>query len=262
MSEIEIGWRELFGRIGPVRADDPTVVRIRREVIPIVFVPGIMGSRMKRTRPGPRSVPEAREVGLAWEPEVVLGIWRPFETIRRGSWLYSHFGNASPESRKGQIIGTSFDEDYLEVVGRTPDGDLDHADRTLASATRDVAGAFERGWAGVSMASYGAVMRSLESHEWSEPVSDCFDLPVHGFGYNWTQSNTESGRNLAGYIDRVIAGYEADGHDCRRVSSRTRWAGSSPAQPPACSKRPDRRPCSACSTGSSRPRARPGRTGA
>lgn len=217
MNILEVGWREFVGQFGPVQADEPTTVRIRREVIPVVFVPGIMGSRMKRTRSGPDEAPKARDVGLAWEPEVELGWWRPFETIRRGSWLYSHFGNESALSRKGQIIGTAFSDTYLEVVGRTPDGELDETDRPLASASRDMPGAFERGWGGVSMASYGAVLRALENYDWTEPVGDCFDLPVHGFGYNWTQSNAESGKDLAAYIARTIEGYRAKGHECTRV---------------------------------------------
>lgn len=43
------------------------------------------------------------------------------------------------------------------------------------------------------------------------------DNPVHAFGYNWLQSNLESGAALSAFIDKTIAQYNKDGRICKRV---------------------------------------------
>ena len=210
--ELRVGWRSLFGDIRPVPADARVTIRVEREVIPIIFVPGIMGSRLKRTRSGPMGV----EPGKAWEPEFSLDWRTPLRGTSRARWFASRFLNQSAEYRMAQLIGEQHDPDYLEVLGRTPEGGVDDGDRRHAAGTEDVRGAFERGWVGISQDSYGAVLRELDGREWSEPVRHCFDLPVHAFGYNWSQSNVTSGEQLVDYAERVVRGYAAE-RECRRV---------------------------------------------
>jgi pimeloyl-ACP methyl ester carboxylesterase len=210
---IDLGWRDLFAEIRPVPTDAAVTVRVERAVIPIIFVPGIMGSRLKRMRPGP--TPSSQALTIAWEPELLLGF--KLRTARRLGWLVRNFVLADAESRKAQLIGTRFDEGYLEVVGRTPEGTVDEGDREHAGETADVPGAYERGWVGVSMESYGPILRHLSTLEWSEPVRHCFDLPVHAFGYNWSQSNITSGEQLVDYADRVVRLYAEAGRECEHV---------------------------------------------
>ena len=235
--DVEIGWRDLFGDVGPVRTDEPTTVHVEREVVPVVFVPGIMGSRLKRMRPGP--TPSSQELTIAWEPELLLGV--RFRTAARLTWLVRKFVLADAESRKAQLIGTRFDPDYLEVVGRRPDGSLDPDDRVHAATTADDLGAYERGWAGVSMESYGPLLRRLTDAEWSEPVRHCFDLPVHAFGYNWSQSNIDSGEQLADHLGRVVRHYADAGRECRHVILVTHSMGGLVARA-ACQQLAESRP--------------------
>jgi pimeloyl-ACP methyl ester carboxylesterase len=41
--------------------------------------------------------------------------------------------------------------------------------------------------------------------------------PVHAFGYNWLQSNDQSGAQLNELIDRLIAQYDGGGRSCKQV---------------------------------------------
>ena len=201
---IDIEWPELFGEIGTIETDQPAHVRVNREVIPVVFVPGIMGSRLKRTRPSGMPGAMGQDVGMAWDPQ---DNW----------WLFNNFSNESPTDRKSQLVGVHFDSTYLEVIGRTPAGGLDPADREFNDTFEDVPGSFDRGWVGVSASSYGDVLRALTRRSWSEPVRHCFDLPVHAYGYNWSDSNDASGAKLVQHLSRVVSEYTRDGRKCERV---------------------------------------------
>ena len=43
------------------------------------------------------------------------------------------------------------------------------------------------------------------------------ETPVHVFGYNWTGSNDDAGKQLAAYIEEVIAFYKCQGRICEHV---------------------------------------------
>lgn len=46
-NEVRVGWRALFRRIDGLYANRENHLVIDREVVPVIFVPGFMGSRLR-----------------------------------------------------------------------------------------------------------------------------------------------------------------------------------------------------------------------
>ena len=64
INRIDIGWQDLFKPILGLKTapeNDPLInqIAIRKETLPIILVPGIMGSRLKRASGGDK----------AWDPD-------------------------------------------------------------------------------------------------------------------------------------------------------------------------------------------------
>lgn len=169
---IELSWKDLFKPI-KLEAGKPASFVIRKEAIPIIFVPGIMGSRLKRTSDGEK----------VWDPDA------------KGFMLWN-YGMAWVDAadKKAALIGPTFNKDFL-----TPLLDDQEHNREYFGPERDALG-----WGGVAWSSYGEVLTALVSHAWPTAVQACFDLPVYAFGYNWSASNVDSGRALKEYIDTVV----------------------------------------------------------
>ena len=183
---IKIKWQDIWKDIPGLKTEVMTnKIEIDREVIPIIVVPGIMGSRLKKG--GNR----------AWDPDDLL-------------FMAGLFGTAGPFEKKHMMIGQHFSDGYLQV-------DNDNAKHNKKKPCTVYKDAAARKWGGVSWGFYGALIENLHRREWVEPVRHCFELPVHACGYNWTASNRKSGEYLAKYIKDVIDGYTKQGRVCKQV---------------------------------------------
>ena len=162
---------------------------IEREVLPIIFVPGIMGSRLLNQK-GDR----------VWDPDDAKFMLRNYGLL----WA------TTAKSRKSLVVGNEFKSNYLDVSN----ADSKH-NKVFANGmdpTRD-----KRGWGGVSWTSYGEILKALQNREWDQSVNLFYELPVHAFGYNWTASNGLAGEKLAIYINKVMAGYTKSNRKCTKV---------------------------------------------
>jgi triacylglycerol esterase/lipase EstA (alpha/beta hydrolase family) len=185
INTIEIDWQGLFKPIEGLQTSPQGTrvmngIVVKPEIIPIIFVPGIMGSRLR----------QSGNEGKAWDPDAPV-----FMGVKYGL-------QGTPNRRKQMLIGgQSHDGSYLAV---DPDNDK------VPDIGKD------KGWGGVAWSFYGRILKALTAHEWPNLVHACFDLPVYAFGYNWTDSNFESGRQLAKAIEKIIDenGKEAQ---CRQV---------------------------------------------
>ncbi len=185
INRIKIEWQALFHpieglRTGPQNAHVINEITIKRETVPIIFVPGIMGSRLEYVKGGQK----------AWDPDNPL-------------FMYRNYGlsNVDPEDRKLCLIGDqSHNPNFLKVC---------------KDSSKIPKGTGEKGWGGVAWSFYGKIIEKMTSYQWPEPLSQCFEFPVYAFGYNWTSSNDESGQKLSEYIDEVI-GNHADSN-CKHV---------------------------------------------
>jgi hypothetical protein len=95
---IKINWRELFGPIPGFQCGEGLSNRleIEREIIPIIFVPGIMGSRLKN-----------QKGSKVWDPDDAL-----FMVDRYGKF------SVTAQKRKVLVIGEHFDI-CLSTIHRT-----------------------------------------------------------------------------------------------------------------------------------------------
>ncbi len=156
--------------------------------LPIVFVPGIMGSRL-RNRSSRRMV---------WDPDRYVG---------RGS-LGSHAISFTAGKRRALVgpPGRGFNARYLEVDPGAVGGTL----------TQD---RINRGWGGVHQGSYLSFLSWLdltaETPAAGQVPRGCFNLKyeVWVHPYNWTDDNANSGSTLGRTVADAVA--SASRHEAR-----------------------------------------------
>jgi hypothetical protein len=211
--------------------------------VPIIFVPGIMGSNLK-----------AKLDILNFQTKVVIPadepVWRVDGTVALAKeWL----------SRKQDQYQLRFQHDKVAVDDR---GKIlvDSKTNKTPNAGLTEAQARDLGWGTVSAAFYGdfldwldgqlnqpgrelrngelrdnQALTSLKQTAIQNPLGvqpgfpekslspEDLDLllkadnPVHAFGYNWLQSNLKSGEALARFIDQTIHFYADTGRTCKQV---------------------------------------------
>ncbi|MDD2335675.1 MAG: alpha/beta hydrolase [Geobacteraceae bacterium] len=213
---IDIDWPDLFRPILTSKTNFFNRIRVRREVIPIIFVPGAMGSRLKR----------GSEV--VWDPDDRVG-------------MFNRYGRkkCTPAKRKEFLIGPQFNPEWLQVS----EDDAKHNQKffSMTDPWRD-----HRGWGGVLWTYYGELLEELQNYNWNKPVCSedkdkkkelagkCFEFPVHAFGYNWTDSCLNTGKKLAEKIDEIINGYKKRGRLCEYVIIVTHSMGGLVARSACC----------------------------
>lgn len=185
------------------------------QAIPIIFLPGIMGSPLIATGTNKKLV---KKGGWAWFPD------------QPATWvggLRDSYRALSPAQRK-QLLDpkmtralTAADRDHHEVVA-------EHIGSVLPMSV-----AFQRGWGTVAVASYGKILQFLESQlkfivtsqdepypgmqgvlspdleKWGKlqgayvpldkpalRAAAKFRYPVFAMGYNWLESNGEAAKHL------------------------------------------------------------------
>lgn len=182
-------------------------------VIPVVFIPGVMGSNLRSNRNNGQKI---------WNLDSMAGI--------TGTW----FG-VSADTRKKKL-----DPSITEV---DDSGKVDEKDETFLLKTRQ-----QRGWGSVAYTSYAPFLSWLQDElndfeaaaqgergklltsKQSMDVGNIslkqeeIDLtyrylyPVFAVGYNWLQSNADSAIDLATKIDKeIIQFYQEKGRKCEKV---------------------------------------------
>jgi pimeloyl-ACP methyl ester carboxylesterase len=226
------------------------------KVIPVIFVPGIMGTNLKVRS----DLPRANEAGLRpGEPA-----WRPPNGKLEGfmeAWKWSKRDAA----QRQRIL----DPDSLEVDSL---GALPGSGATLTEAEMR-----ERGWGQVHAESYGAFLARLQEHldstfelngtqrkvrdHW-QAVMNCdparwgvrdmpqlteldlekyagYHYPVYAVGYNWLASCALSAVRLRKHVEAIIKHWTACKCECQQVILVTHSMGGLVAR--ACARQiPDR----------------------
>lgn len=175
-------------------------VVVQREAIPLIVVPGIMGSRLRQAATG----------RVVWDPPD--GIWSSIGA----AW---DWGRADEVERHRRLIGEDFNEGFLEVDRRD-----EKAMRDRDVPADKAAQAVARGWGEVHWDSYGKLLRFLEGCDLGE-MRKVFAFPVYAVGYNWTASNRAAGKRVATRIQEIIAENNNDKTFCERVITITHSMG-------------------------------------
>lgn len=183
-------------------------------VIPVIFVPGVMGSNL---------------VEKGGDPEEAVR-WRLDSAATAGRWALA---DMDAKARREHLRPHSMDVDTEGVV---PD-DMSIPAEELR----------RRGWGEVGALSYGEWLRWLETalNDHDDPhagervklmkdalgamageaalsydevrLSYRYRFPVYACGYNWLASNIESAKRLGRRIDEVIARYRNERKKCEKV---------------------------------------------
>lgn len=203
-------WPELLKKLTDIEVGKPLDVSLKKEAVPIVFVPGIMGSRLKRG------------ADKVWDPDS-----KPFMLWNYGMvWV-------GPKDKKEALIGKGdFKPNDLEPHGDDADHNEKFAD--VDARTPPAWGtAAERGWGTVSWNTYGEILTKLQAKDtFPAPVQAFFDFPVYAVGYNWAGSNVDAGAALAKRIGEIVKKHDTEETTCKKVivvthsmgGLVTRWA--------------------------------------
>lgn len=155
-------------------------------VTPIIFVPGVMGSRLKMPS------------GSNWDPDswTTMGSWALLQDNQ------AEFDSLSVDLTPNVGLLTTFNSPsliennpLLSAISKVP---------SVQSAVQFYA---ERGWTTISWNFYEAILIALETtfNAVASPFIVSIDHPVYAFGYDWRQSNATSGQKLVSFIDAVLA---------------------------------------------------------
>jgi pimeloyl-ACP methyl ester carboxylesterase len=233
-------------------------------VIPVVVVPGIMGTNLRAKTKPPSEKDQNQEVG-AGKPA-----WRPPNTMPGGLWDAFRWDRLKPKQR--QLL---LDPDTLEVDDDGPPH-IPHGDGRL-HIHPDLAR--QRWWGELYADSYGGLLCALETRlnetfrgigpngerriqqhwkvvmacdpkKWGlpqmKPLTEAelenharHHYPVYGAGYNWLRSSLEASQRLEQRILEIIDYWKGLKRKCDQVILVTHSMGGLVAR--ACAKRiPDK----------------------
>ena len=154
--------------------------------LPIVFVPGIMGSRLRR-RGGP----------LVWDPDNAID-WNPFAESQGSLAANALSGAAAKRRALVAAPGQPHTSTYLQVDRGRVGGNL--------TQTR-----IDRGWGGVYQSSYYSFLAWMDMTA-QQPASGqvprgCHAVRYEVFAhpYNWTDDNRNSARGLQQTVAQAVA---------------------------------------------------------
>lgn len=218
--------------------------------IPVVFIPGIMGSNLRMT--SQRSKELKRDDNISWRPDATMDtLAMVFKSPAQRQMMLDpeatevdRYDLNDPEAdrRHKNVSGVS----YVHAPGSKKGvEDKDERDRQARL----------RGWSEVMFSSYGDLLQTLESRlnqmcedgkprgSWTSgdrgtvdvdpkrwgassgealsakelgAISDAW-YPVHAIGYNWLRSNGEAAKDVAQRIREIIAFYKKLKFDCSKV---------------------------------------------
>jgi hypothetical protein len=209
-----------------------------RKVTPIVFVPGIMGSNLKVKEDKQSADTVRRRMGVG-SSDPIPNPWSPPNGISEGLSEVKQWKGRTPRTRQALLSGDTTTVDDMGFLKISLDG------MSLSNVTsNNTEEARFRGWGTVHWDSYGAFLLYLEGElrglqdpgleqkcaEWhtllhaGDPKKSKapaqlkvqeddlkkmskYWFPVYACGYNWINSNAESGQHLLDTIEKIVEVY-------------------------------------------------------
>lgn len=211
-------------------------------VIPVVFLPGIMGSNLISSEKQvwrERNIPYGKnESGFVeWRPddETTMGVhWATTGPQRRKETMQADKTKVSRDglgvSRGAEILGYS--KSFMKFRGWGEVANMSYID-TLIWLERELSChadpkvntrerlPVEKPVSGQLNQTHknrlvdGEDKLSLTTKDIARSYK--YQFPVHAFGYNWLQTNAEAGSKLATRIDDIIKHYQKQGQRCAQV---------------------------------------------
>jgi len=208
-------------------------IKIPNRVIPVIFVPGVMGTNLMQKKPT--------------QDEVSVPIWVMNDSSKLDGLLIAK--NWGPKDAKERKILLNPQTTEVYDGGTLPSGAAPGFIHTGATQTEKDAELRRRGWGEVAEKSYGKWLTWLETQlnnpeyyrtgvppellrhlvacpPGVEPLTKAegslayrYQFPVHVVGYNWLQSNADSANRLQKKIIEFMNYYNTkiNGHTCEKV---------------------------------------------
>ncbi|MEL6679008.1 MAG: hypothetical protein AAFQ51_09890, partial [Pseudomonadota bacterium] len=207
-------------------------------VLPVIFVPGIMGSRLRRGTQSrwdpPHSAPNdaamARDRSRASDPVIPASDYQPTwpewasddpseattrerfiqaernRSVRKTAAVAAEWGQLNGAERRLRMVGPPgrpFSQTFLTVDR----GNAAHFEGRLAPHLIPMA--IDRGWGGLVWEFYGGIMRWLHyaaAGEMRMPAA-CATLTIEAWAcpYNWTGDNADAASLLDATVTRAVA---------------------------------------------------------
>jgi pimeloyl-ACP methyl ester carboxylesterase len=238
-----------------------------RKVIPVIFVPGIMGSNLRVRRDAVADPKSEVKPGEA--------VWRAPNGKQAGTLEVIKWLNRNPRQRQLALNPKTLEVDDSGLI-EAPD--TSHEPDDSPGPAPSVQTLRERGWGEIHWDSYGKLLGELERHlnstfsvdasgkrqirkhwravmkcdpaRWGvrsvAPLTEddlekyaAYQYPLYAVGYNWLQSCNKSADRLEQRINEIIAFWKSRKHQCEQVILVTHSMGGLVAR--ACAKRiPDK----------------------
>lgn len=258
--------REAYGFCTPTQDLMPQVISIPpRRVLPIIFLPGIMGSNLRMS--AGRQAELKKKNNIAWRPESISeadALIRGSAGLRQNQLdpettevdEYDPLNNptGSADETSDQRHSNAKVGFHLLYVGIDTPLLMDDPATAKPRKLKEKK-ARERGWGEVFFGSYRTLLEMcelrlntafyngrmdswwsqivnvppakwqaspqpplepLEEKTLNDAVAGCW-FPVHAMGYNWLQSNEDSGIRVAKRITALMERYKAQGFQCEKV---------------------------------------------
>ncbi len=207
-------WEDVFKPIEGIETGILNRVFIEQEVIPIIFVPGIMGSRLKRKVKGSN--------WKTWDPDDMAFMFRKYTTRGAAAKQRMLLFNANEAIDPAGLEPFEDDAEHNAKLAKRLRAEFArHCDKDEWRALVD-----ERGWGAVAWGFYRDALEKLEAgHEWPEPAASFFRMPVYAFGYNWTDPCKTSGQKLKDRIGEITKRHREKGERCQKVMLVTHSMG-------------------------------------
>jgi hypothetical protein len=178
-----VPWHQVDRYIAGLETTEHHCIEVQREAIPLVFLPGIMGTHLRRSGTD----------GTGKTDGVPNTRWNPSDT----KWVLRRLVFANGADRRRLLIGEPherFDPGYLEPDEAIPPGN---------------------GWKGV-MEAYHVFLQRLHQNDWGA-LKKHFEFPVYALGFNWTADLKDAAPNTLKRIDDIIKEAKAVTGYCEKV---------------------------------------------
>lgn len=209
----------------PSEEQHVTEVVLHEAVIPVIFVPGVMGSNLKNNEQGGEWLANSGFSLVGWmfkDAEQRKSILNPTQT-------QVNPGGDTPEGIKRRYIDYQTrrfipEESLAKARGWGEVGKMSYGDFLVWLENQlniDDDAEFEV--MRKDLAAYYKIVRQLPEAE-AESRANAnietlgrFNFPVHACGYNWLQSNKDSAATLSQRVEDIITGYQAARMDCHNA---------------------------------------------
>ena len=212
---IDVDWRQCE-KTGAYSffTDTSHVVRIKKQSIPIVFIPGIMGSRLQGG------------TGTVWDTDdakvmMTNYIFSDAQThkkllIDQNLWTMTAENSKDNEKLSKHFASSKkvkLDWDWLPLPANgSPAGGTEKERRQKIGEIL-----LKQGWGEISRSFYEGILFHLASQDFGK-LHRCFVFPVYACGYNWVNDNDLSGLDLRNVIAPIIDKENAiPGRQCTHV---------------------------------------------